>query len=213
MIYIMHHEPDDYLCPFCDWLAGHETKHKQASDIVLQDDYITAFVSPKWWINNPGNVIIIPNRHTENIYSIDDETLSRIAIVACAIREAYDGCIGTSTRQHNEPDGNQSTLHSHAHILPRYPEDKFYENHTHAKTTPPTERAFYATKLRDYFAARATHDSYPLDTTHGCSGHLLTLAMAIVRFSDYIVVFFTQKFSIKVVDISVSMPYDRGSFE
>lgn len=34
-----------------------------------------------------------------------------------------------------------------------------------------------------------------------------------VEFGRLIVVFFTEKFSIKVVDISVSKLYDRGSFE
>lgn len=108
----MHpHQPDDYLCPFCDWLAGNETDYKRNADIVYQNADVTAFISPKWWANNPGHVIVIPNQHFENIYSIPDDILAKVQIVAkkiaIALRESYEGCTGTSTRQHNEPDGNQ----------------------------------------------------------------------------------------------------------
>ncbi len=151
----MHHEPAHYLCPFCDWLAGNETEHKQNDDIILQDECTTAFISPKWWINNPGNVIIIPNHHVENIYDIDDDTLSRIALatrhVACAIRETYDGCTGVSTQQHNEPDENQDIWHFHTHVFARYPGDRLYENHANKRTVSHTERAPYAATLPNYF--------------------------------------------------------------
>lgn len=150
----MHHEPANYLCPFCHWLGGNETELKRNSDIVLQDDRVTAFISPKWWINNPGHVIVIPNHHVENLYDIDDETLSYIAIVskhiARVIRSAYDGYTGTSTRQHNEPDGNQDVWHFHTHIFPRYPDDRLYQNHDNKRAVSPSERAPYAALLRKH---------------------------------------------------------------
>ncbi|HMQ96275.1 MAG TPA: HIT family protein [Candidatus Saccharibacteria bacterium] len=153
---MLYHEPKDYLCPFCSWLAGNETEYKRHSDIVLQDSHITAFISPKWWPNNPGNVIIIPNAHTENIYSIDNDSISRIAIatkqIAQAMRETYEGCTGISTRQHNEPDGNQAVWHFHSHVLPRYPEDNLYQNHANSHFAPPADRALYATLLRQHLA-------------------------------------------------------------
>ncbi|HEU5122036.1 MAG TPA: HIT family protein [Candidatus Saccharimonadales bacterium] len=103
------HEPPDYLCPFCDWLRGNETEYKQNGDIVYQDNDVTAFIAPKWWVNNPGHVIVIPNYHYENLYSITDEALSQVYTVVkkigIAMRNAYD-CTGISTRQHNETKGN-----------------------------------------------------------------------------------------------------------
>ncbi len=150
----MNHAPHDYLCPFCDWLAGNDTPYKQKDDIVLQDSFITAFISPKWWINNPGHVIVIPNAHAENIYDIDDEALGRVASatkrIAWAIRKTYPGCTGTSTRQHNEPDGNQDVWHFHSHVFARYPNDRLYENHTKKHFVSPAERAPYAVRLREY---------------------------------------------------------------
>ncbi len=154
----MHHEPENYLCPFCDWLSGNETEFKQNSDIVFQDNIVTAFISPKWWINNPGHVIVIPNSHRENIYDIDDATLAHLSIttkhIAQALRTTYEGCSGTSTRQHNEPDGNQDVWHFHTHVFPRYPGDKLYENHANKRFVSPTERAPYATRLREYLARK-----------------------------------------------------------
>ena len=31
---------------------------------------VTAFIGLYWWPNNPGHVIIVPNRHIENIYDL-----------------------------------------------------------------------------------------------------------------------------------------------
>ncbi len=149
------HQPSDYICPFCDWLAGNETEYKRNSDIVYQDDEVTAFIAPKWWVNNPGNVIIIPNHHRENIYDIPDQQLAAVYAVikqiAIAIRNTYDGCEGTSTRQHNELAGNQSVWHFHAHVFPRYENDRLYQNHDNKSFVEPERRKEYADKLRAYF--------------------------------------------------------------
>lgn len=149
------HQPNNYLCPFCDWLSGNETEYKQNSDIVFQSDKVTAFISPKWWINNPGHVIVIPNRHTENLYDITDEELSEVyrivKRVAIAIRSSYENCSGTSTRQHNEPSGNQDVWHFHTHVFPRYEDDKLYQNHDIKKFVEPSERKVYADTLKAYF--------------------------------------------------------------
>jgi histidine triad (HIT) family protein len=37
--------------------------------------------------------------------------------------KAIDGCDDISTRQHNEPAGNQDFWHDHWHILSRYIDD------------------------------------------------------------------------------------------
>lgn len=151
---MISHEPADYLCPFCDWLAGNETEYKQNDDIVYQDDYVTAFVAPKWWANNPGHVIVIPNKHAENLYTISDDLLAKVYSTAkktaVAIRENYAGCTGTSTRQHNEPDGNQDVWHFHVHVFPRYKNDDLYLNHNNKKFVSPAERKKYVHILKPH---------------------------------------------------------------
>ncbi|MDX2776426.1 HIT domain-containing protein [Streptomyces caniscabiei] len=152
----MHsHQPDDYVCPFCDWLSGKETEYKQNSDIIYQDNEVTAFVAPKWWVNNPGHVLVIPNQHHENIYTIPDEALHATYSVAkkaaIALRNTYDSCTGTSTRQHNEPDGNQDVWHFHVHVYPRYKDDRLYQNHDNKMFVGSEDRKEYAETLRQYF--------------------------------------------------------------
>lgn len=77
------------------------------------------------------------------------KTVKRIAI---ALRATYD-CDGTSTRQHNEPAGDQDLWHFHAHVYPRYNNDDLYANHYQHGFLDAEARLPYAKKLRAYFAA------------------------------------------------------------
>lgn len=152
----MHdHEPPDYSCPFCKLLTGYEDEYAGANDIVYQNQWATAKVAPKWWVNNPGSVLVFPNKHFENIYDIPDDYMAEVykvvKKVATAIREAYENCEGTSTRQHNEPAGNQDVWHLHVHVFPRYPDDNLYQNHDNKAFVDAAARAPYAQKLREYF--------------------------------------------------------------
>jgi histidine triad (HIT) family protein len=152
------HEPEGYECPFCSFLAGKPDKYKSVEDIVYQNEFTTAFVAPKWWVNNKGHVLVIPNKHYENIYSIPDNELAEVyktvKKVAIAIRSTYD-CDGISTRQHNEPAGNQDVWHFHAHVFPRHAGDRLYQNHDQSAFVEAELRAPYAEKLRAYFTANS----------------------------------------------------------
>lgn len=145
------HAPADYDCPFCHIAAGEEepdpwTRH---SDVVYRDAGLTAFVSAHWWEHNPGHVLIIPNSHYENLYTMPDDLLGQVSVfskrVALALKEAY-ACDGTSLRQHNEPAGNQDVWHYHCHVFPRYEGDDLYRSS--ARLTTPEERAPLAEQVR-----------------------------------------------------------------
>jgi histidine triad (HIT) family protein len=148
------HEPEDYTCPFCAFLNGRETDYNRKSDVVYQNEHTVAFISPKWWPHNPGHVLVIPRKHFENIYIIPNEMLvevyKTVKKVATAIRNTYD-CEGISTRQHNEPAGNQDVWHFHVHVYPRYDNDNLYNNHDNVELADATMRFPYAKKLRAYF--------------------------------------------------------------
>jgi histidine triad (HIT) family protein len=152
---MFNHEPPDYVCVFCNLLAGIESEHNKLQDIVYQNEFTTAIIAPKWWVNNPGHVLVIPNKHYENIYSIPDEALVEVykvvKKVAIAIRSTYD-CDGTSTRQHNEPAGNQDIWHLHVHVYPRYLDDNLYKNNDQAGFVDANKRLPYAEKLRAFLA-------------------------------------------------------------
>ena len=145
------HEPAGYRCPFCAIACGEETEHNKRSDVIYEDGDVLAFVSPKWWPRNPGNVLVIPRGHVESIYAIPDETLAKVnrigKRVALAMKEQY-GCEGISFRQHNEPAGGQDVWHFHLHVFPRWEKDDLYLNHDKSRYVTPEEREPYVAKLK-----------------------------------------------------------------
>lgn len=151
---MFNHVPKNYKCPFCLLVNGVEAGESKPEDIFYKNEFITAFVSAKWWINNPGGTLVIPNNHFENLYDIDEKYLNSITIfskkLAIALKEVYK-CDGVSTRQHNEPSGDQEVWHFHLHVMPRWERDDLYINHNKFSWTTFEERKPYVDKLRNYF--------------------------------------------------------------
>lgn len=151
-----NHAPKDYVCPFCLIAQGFDSARTSQQDVIFRDDFVTAFIPSHFWENNKGHVIIIPNRHFENIYDLPNKLGAHIhrtaRQVALALKECYQ-CEGISTRQHNEPAGNQDVWHYHLHVFPRYEGDNLYL--TQRRPTSQEERLPYAKMLRDYFSAQS----------------------------------------------------------
>ena len=126
-------------------------------DIIFRNRTITAFIAGKWWKSNPGHIVIIPNRHIENIYDMPEKIGHEIfdfsKQVAIALKEVYR-CAGTSLRQHNESAGNQDVWHYHLHIFPRYKNDDLYVRHKSTYRPTAEERKAYADKFKVYFSAK-----------------------------------------------------------
>jgi histidine triad (HIT) family protein len=148
------HAPQDYSCPFCAFIAGGGDRYTQQQDIVFRNEYTTVVVAPRWWVNNPGSLLVVPNKHFENIYDIPEEDIAEVyktaKKMAIAIRESY-GCDGTSMRQHNEPAGGQDAWHFHVQVLPRYDGDNLYVNNENNTFVDADARAQFVQKLRPYF--------------------------------------------------------------
>ncbi|HEY5220703.1 MAG TPA: HIT family protein [Candidatus Paceibacterota bacterium] len=149
-----NHEPKNYLCPLCQVARGESTERgSQEEDVVYRDKLITIFIAGKWWRSNPGHVIIIPNRHIENLYDLSEEIGNAIFAaskkVAIAFKKAYQ-CDGVSTRQHNEPGGNQDVWHYHLHVFPRYEGDDLYLRHKDTYWPTQEEKKPYVSKLKAY---------------------------------------------------------------
>ncbi|HVX47670.1 MAG TPA: HIT domain-containing protein [Mycobacteriales bacterium] len=149
------HEPPGYTCPFCRIVAGQEDELNSRGDIVARTDAAMAFISPRWWPNNRGHVLVIPLEHHENLYVLPPaaghavhDLAQRIAV---AMRESY-GCTGISTRQHNEPDGSQDVWHYHVHVFPRYSDDGLYRLTPLPEFATAEERRPYADRLRQALA-------------------------------------------------------------
>lgn len=144
------HEPAGYDCPFCRMQLGVHDDHNEPEDVVAVTDLAYARISPKWWPANPGAVLVIPRAHHENLYAIPAPVGHAVwdltQQVAVAMRESYD-CDGVSTRQHNEPAGNQDVWHLHVHVFPRHDGDRLYEQHLSTRWVTPAERRPYADRL------------------------------------------------------------------
>lgn len=155
---MIHHAPPGYDCPFCR-IARLESRPEDLTirtDLVYHNETVTAFLGARQWHNNPGNVLVIPNRHDENLYEIPiflaARVLELVQAIARALKVVYE-CDGVSIRQHNEPAGNQDVWHYHMHVTPRFSDDLFYEGlTTQGSWMPEQERAVHAGRLREALA-------------------------------------------------------------
>ena len=142
----MHnHAPPGYDCPVCRFVAGGEADFVA----VTENERALAVVSQRVWAKGPGHVLVMPKQHYENLYELEDEAaldIHRLARrIAIAFKDAL-GCDGTSTRQHNEPAGNQDLWHLHLHVFPRYDGDEL--SGSGFRTATLDERHALAERLR-----------------------------------------------------------------
>jgi histidine triad (HIT) family protein len=94
--------------------------------------------------------LVVPRVHHENLYDLPEDVGHAVwdltQQLAVAMRTSYD-CDGVSTRQHNEPAGDQDVWHLHVHVLPRHHDDRLYERHPERAWVPPTARDPYVERL------------------------------------------------------------------
>jgi len=155
---VFNHEPESYACPFCRLVGGldDEQRVNTQRDIVRRNGLATAFVAPRWWPNNHGHVLVVPDAHHENLYDLPADSghavHDLVREVAIGIRHTYD-CVGTSVRQHNEPAGYQEVWHYHVHVYPRSAGDNLYGSQPDPGFVSAEVRQPYAQRLRDYFGS------------------------------------------------------------
>jgi histidine triad (HIT) family protein len=152
-----NHAPDDYICPFCILVQGTENKtiYSVQNHIVYRDRAVTAFIGSHQWPRNPGNTIIVPNEHFENIFELPERyalDIHRVVrLISLAMKDVY-ACDGISLRQHNEPAGYQDVWHYHVHVTPRYTNDQLYATYSERALMPTEERSQHARRLRERLA-------------------------------------------------------------
>lgn len=122
------------------------------TDIIYSDDFVTVFVNSFFIGNNPGHIIVVPNKHIENIYDMPEEVGYHIFDItkkmSGVMKRAYDAD-GITIKQNNEPAGGQHAFHYHLHIFPRYNNDEFNDLLSEQKRlADPDERAEYADRLK-----------------------------------------------------------------
>jgi histidine triad (HIT) family protein len=146
------HEPEGYDCPFCRIAAGHWPER-----VVYRNERVMTIVNIRWWPNNPGGCLVIPVEHFENVFELPARlgTPIQAAVreLAFAMKAAFD-CDGISTRQHNEPAGNQDVWHHHTHVFPRFAGDDLYRSRGASVDDADVNRM--AALLREHYPASET---------------------------------------------------------
>ncbi len=111
--------PHDIDCVFCRIIRG-----ELDSATIYEDESTLAFMNLHQ--SNEGHVLVVPKRHFEQIYDLDEETASALANTVCkvarAVRRVY-APDGLSIWQSNGPAAFQEVPHVHWHVLPRYNDD------------------------------------------------------------------------------------------
>jgi histidine triad (HIT) family protein len=109
----------DEDCIFCKIAAG-----EAPAQIVYEDELTVAFMDLNPWTR--GHALVIPRRHSRNLYDIEDQDLARTVQsakrVALRARDALD-CDGVNLINSSERAAWQSVFHFHVHVIPRYEND------------------------------------------------------------------------------------------
>ena len=94
------------------------------SKIVYEDELVLAILDLSQ--ATYGHTLVMPKKHYENIYEIDDETLAHLIKIvkklAIKIKNKLNAK-GINILNNNETAAGQSVMHLHFHIIPRYDND------------------------------------------------------------------------------------------
>lgn len=147
------HTPANYACPFCREVQRLKTEGLGDNAFVLEEERVFALIPLHFKGNTKGNCLIVPKRHYENIFDIDETLGTDILRVtkrlSVAMKKAFR-CEGVSIRQHNEPAGDQDVWHYHVHVTPRFEGDELHTAPILRYTQE--ERLALAAKLREALA-------------------------------------------------------------
>ncbi len=106
-------------CLFCKIIKGDIPSTK-----IYEDEISFAFLD----INpiSPGHTLLIPKKHSRNIFDIDNQTLQQISLItkklSIVLKESLNAG-GINIHINNEPIAGQVIFHTHIHIIPRTQND------------------------------------------------------------------------------------------
>lgn len=110
-------------CIFCKIIEGTIPSAK-----IYEDEHVYAFmdIMPL----TKGHVLLIPKKHTENVYNFTAEEAGQLFAVAPKIANALKAefnPIGMNLLQNNGAPAGQSVFHFHLHFIPRYDESDGFD--------------------------------------------------------------------------------------
>jgi len=102
-------------CIFCRIIAGDAPAHR-----VYEDDRLLVFMD--LFPVGRGHLLIIPKRHGENIFEVDEVDLLATIALSKKIAEAQRTALepdGIGVHQLNGAAAGQTVFHYHMHLIPR----------------------------------------------------------------------------------------------
>ena len=135
-------------CIFCKIAAG-----TVPADTLYEDGATLAFLDIR--PNNHGHTLVIPKKHSRNLFDISGEDLAAMARTARVIAPAIiraTGAEGVNLAMNNERPAGQIVFHSHLHIIPRFADDGY--RHWPGKSYADGESKRVAEKIRAALAER-----------------------------------------------------------
>ena len=103
-------------CVFCKIV-----RNELPSSKIDENEEVVVFLSLE------GHPLVVPKKHIQDIYDLDNETGASIMKEAIKISKAVKKglqCDGVNLIQANEPAARQDVFHFHLHIKPRWHNDK-----------------------------------------------------------------------------------------
>ena len=101
---------EDKLCPFCQSL---EVVAEHNSVFAIKDNYPVT----------KGHHLIIPFRHTENYFSMNDQeredTTALLKVLKLKLEEGDLTITGFNIGMNSGETAGQTVMHSHIHLIPR----------------------------------------------------------------------------------------------
>jgi histidine triad (HIT) family protein len=99
--------------------------HDAPSVCVFEDDHTFAFMDALPM--TPGHVLVIPKRHVDDLFVLDDDLGGPLFATARVIAERQRevlGVKGVNLINNNGAVADQSQFHIHLHLVPRYGGDR-----------------------------------------------------------------------------------------
>ncbi len=101
-------------CIFCEIIKGNipSTKLYEDNDVLAIADAFPC---------RDGHFIVIPKKHVQNIFEIEEDTLNKIFSVVkkiCISYKKFNNEIGLNIVQNNGAVAGQTVNHFHVHIIP-----------------------------------------------------------------------------------------------
>lgn len=103
-------------CIFCKIINNEVDSYK-----LYEDEDCIAILD--MFPNNIGHSLVIPKKHVQNIFELEDELAGKIIKVASKIANALQKSLkpdGIHLLQNNNKGANQTVNHFHMHVIPRY---------------------------------------------------------------------------------------------